>query len=316
MSSSTQSKLSSKDDDDNVDIFIFDGGTGREIERCGGPFRQPEWSALALYEKPDVVRHVHERFLQAGARAITTNTYALVPFHIGDERYKNDAKRLLRLAVDLAHEAVTNYTHQQQHLQGSDDDGLQIEKPKILGSIPPVCGSYEPSSFKEDVAGPIIRDFLDVLGNDTRVDILILETVGSIQEAAFYLRRIQEFYNDSKQLEQPQSPSSVTINPSSRLSSPPIWLSFCTKAGDGSNTKPQLLSGETIGDGINALSKEGLLSEVEVILINCCDIRLVKDSIREIKTAVSLLSDDSSTSSSQSRPIRIGCYPNGKSNVS
>jgi S-methylmethionine-dependent homocysteine/selenocysteine methylase len=68
---------------------------GQEIERCHGPFRQPEWSALALYEDPSLVQHVHESFLQAGATAITTNSSAIVPFHIGKERYQRDGKRLL-----------------------------------------------------------------------------------------------------------------------------------------------------------------------------------------------------------------------------
>ena len=27
---------------------ILDGGMGRELDRAGAPFRQPEWSALAL----------------------------------------------------------------------------------------------------------------------------------------------------------------------------------------------------------------------------------------------------------------------------
>ena len=31
-------------------ITIIDGGMGRELNRRGAPFRQPEWSALALTE--------------------------------------------------------------------------------------------------------------------------------------------------------------------------------------------------------------------------------------------------------------------------
>lgn len=30
------------------DITVLDGGMGRELARMGAPFRQPEWSALAL----------------------------------------------------------------------------------------------------------------------------------------------------------------------------------------------------------------------------------------------------------------------------
>lgn len=35
--------------------IILDGGMGRELQRAGAPFRQPEWSALALSEAPQAV---------------------------------------------------------------------------------------------------------------------------------------------------------------------------------------------------------------------------------------------------------------------
>lgn len=38
---------------------ILDGGLGRELARRGAPFRQPEWSALALIEAPETVKEVH-----------------------------------------------------------------------------------------------------------------------------------------------------------------------------------------------------------------------------------------------------------------
>ncbi len=68
-------------------ITLLDGGMGRELERMGAPFRQPEWSALPLIEGPDYVRRAHAAFIAAGAQVITTNSYAVVPFHLGAERF-------------------------------------------------------------------------------------------------------------------------------------------------------------------------------------------------------------------------------------
>ena len=45
--------------------------------RIGAPFRQPQWSALALIESPDTCDAVHESYVAAGAEVITTNTYSL-----------------------------------------------------------------------------------------------------------------------------------------------------------------------------------------------------------------------------------------------
>lgn len=64
-------------------IQILDGGMGRELKRIGAPFQQPEWSALALMEAPAFVSQAHNAFIQAGTDIITTNSYAVVPFHIG-----------------------------------------------------------------------------------------------------------------------------------------------------------------------------------------------------------------------------------------
>jgi S-methylmethionine-dependent homocysteine/selenocysteine methylase len=64
-------------------ITILDGGISRELQRLGAPFRQPEWSALALIETPDLVAAAHDRFAVAGAHIVTTNSYAIVPYRQG-----------------------------------------------------------------------------------------------------------------------------------------------------------------------------------------------------------------------------------------
>jgi hypothetical protein len=66
-------------------IRILDGSMGRELLRMGAPFKQPGWSALALIEAPEYVRATHDAFVRAGADVVTTNSYAVVPFHIGEE---------------------------------------------------------------------------------------------------------------------------------------------------------------------------------------------------------------------------------------
>lgn len=146
------------------DITILDGGMGRELERIGAPFRQPEWSALALIEAPDLVRHVHEDYVRAGAKVITTNSYALVPFHIGEERFRARGAELASLAGRLAREAA--------------DTGAGV---KVAGSLPPVFGSYQPELFRADLA----QDYLSVLvaGLAPHVDLWLAETQSSLEEA-------------------------------------------------------------------------------------------------------------------------------------
>jgi S-methylmethionine-dependent homocysteine/selenocysteine methylase len=91
---------------DKQDLWVLDGGMGRELARRGAPFRQPEWSALALMEAPETVREVHQAYATSGARVITTNSYALVPFHIGEARFAAQGGALAALAGQLARDVA------------------------------------------------------------------------------------------------------------------------------------------------------------------------------------------------------------------
>lgn len=145
-------------------VTILDGGMGRELARIGAPFRQPEWSALALIESPEHVRRAHESFVAAGAEVITTNAYALVPYHLGEERFAADGARLAALAGQLAREVA------------SRSPGV-----RVAGCLPPVLGSYLPERFVRNEAHPIL-DVL-VLAQAPYVDLWLAETQSSIEEA-------------------------------------------------------------------------------------------------------------------------------------
>lgn len=95
----------------NRRVTIIDGGMGRELMRMGAPFRQPEWSALALTEGPEWVTQADANFINAGAEVILTNTYAIVPFHIGEERFAAEAAELAALARRLARQAADASPH-------------------------------------------------------------------------------------------------------------------------------------------------------------------------------------------------------------
>lgn len=144
-------------------ITLLDGGTGRELKRMGAPFRQPEWSALALIEAPEFVTRVHAAYVQSGADLITTNTYAVVPFHIG-ERFASEGAVLAGLAGRLARQAA--------------DQGTGV---RVAGSLPPVCGSYRPDLFDAGRARPVLATLRGALA--PYVDLWLAETLSSIAEA-------------------------------------------------------------------------------------------------------------------------------------
>jgi len=149
------------------DLTLLDGGMGRELLRIGAPFRQPEWSALALLEGPQYVRQVHDSYVAAGADVITTNSYAIVPYHIGEERFAARGTELADLAGRLGREAVS----------AAADRGV-----RLAGSIPPVFGSYRPDRFQAEEAQRLLRPL--VAGLAPHIDLWLAETQGSLAEAA------------------------------------------------------------------------------------------------------------------------------------
>ena len=68
----------------------------------GAPFRQPEWSALALIEAPEFVARAHAAFAAAEAEVLTTSNHAVVPSSLGAGRFAAEGTRLTDVAGRLA----------------------------------------------------------------------------------------------------------------------------------------------------------------------------------------------------------------------
>ncbi|WP_215402586.1 homocysteine S-methyltransferase family protein [Vibrio gigantis] len=145
-------------------LTILDGGMGRELKEIGAPFSQPLWSAQALIEAPDFVSQAHQNFVDAGAEIIITNSYACVPFHLGEELFTQRGFELAALSGELAKAAADKAPHTVQ----------------VAGAIPPPFGSYRPDLFKVEAAAPIIQNLYDA--QDPNIDLWIAETICSLQE--------------------------------------------------------------------------------------------------------------------------------------
>lgn len=146
-------------------LTILDGGMGRELKRMGAPFTQPLWSAQALIEAPHFVTQAHQGFIDAGAEIITVNSYACVPFHLGEALYQAQGAALAKQAAVIAKEVAQNAK----------------QNVLVAGSLPPAFGSYRPELFESERAFTI----LDTLykAQDEYVDLWIGETISSIEEA-------------------------------------------------------------------------------------------------------------------------------------
>ena len=87
--------------------------------------------------RAEYVRAAHDAFVQAGADIVTTNSYAIVPFHIGADVFTARAGELLRLSGKLARSAA-------------DDADREV---RVAASVPPMFGSYQPEKIQPACGG-------------------------------------------------------------------------------------------------------------------------------------------------------------------
>ncbi len=146
-------------------VCLLDGGTGRELLRMGAPFGQPEWSARALMQAPQFVSRVHEAFARAGAEVITTNSYAVVPFHLGEARFAAQGHALAALSGQLAR-AVAD---------------AAPSPVAVAACLPPLCGSYRADRFDAAAARPVLATLITALRPSA--DYWLAETLSAQVEA-------------------------------------------------------------------------------------------------------------------------------------
>ena len=154
----------------------MDGAMGTELMARGLDLPLPLWSAESNLTDPDVVKSVHQDYVNAGADIIGTNTFRTTTWTyrkagFTPKRAAERAKSSLMKAVDLARSA----------------------NPKITaGSITTIEDCYEPESFPgraaaEDTYGENVEWF-----NEAGVDVILFETMGHLDEIDVALKSVNE----------------------------------------------------------------------------------------------------------------------------
>ena len=145
---------------------ILDGGMGGEIQRRMPHAAHGLWSAYALRDAPEMVVDLHREFIDAGARIITTNTYATVPSYLGKGGLAYRFEEFTGLAAVLARRAA---------------DACDADV-RVAGALPPLSESYRPDLVPgADEAAPIYERMVYAMADN--VDLLLCETMSSVREA-------------------------------------------------------------------------------------------------------------------------------------
>ena len=153
--------------DEGSQILLIDGATGTELDRRGVGIGLPLWSARALLEAPEVLSDIHRDYLEAGAGAITTNTFRTHRRSLARAGLGDRAAELTGLAVTIARRARDEIR----------PDAL------VLGSVAPLEDCYRPDLAPDDAAcrgehAEMIEHLVEA-----GADLILIETMNNLPEA-------------------------------------------------------------------------------------------------------------------------------------
>ncbi|MCH8821961.1 MAG: homocysteine S-methyltransferase family protein [Planctomycetes bacterium] len=187
-------------------ILLLDGATGTELDKRGVDISLPLWSAGALIHAPETLLRVHCDYLNAGAYAITANTFRTNQRALSKAGLdENAAKQLTLQAVQIAQAARDK----------CNANAL------VLGSVAPLEDCYRPDLSPDEKTceaehGQMIANLLEA-----EVDLLLIETMNNLTEAKAAISQARKQCN-----------------------SPAKWIvSFCMKS---QGSPGELLSGENV----------------------------------------------------------------------
>ncbi len=174
---------------DSGRTIILDSAMGTELQQRGCDVSMPLWSARALIERPDVIRHIHIDNIDTGADIITANTfrtqrrtYEKAGYNHNDLGFAETAKYYTTEAVELAKDAVM--------IAAEDDEVL------VAGCVAPLEDSYKPELTPDtDI---LCTEHYEHIQNlvDAGCDMLLAETLTNIREISAVLNQLHKFEPD------------------------------------------------------------------------------------------------------------------------
>ena len=157
------------------DVIVLDGATGTEIRRLGGEMDAAAWCAVANRTHPDMVRRVHESYLDAGADVITTNTFATCRHVLDGAGLGEETVAINRCAVELAREARDRAAPDRPVAIAGSMSNTVAWLPGTVGPDP----AYLPSPEREAAS---YREMADTLA-EAGCDLLVMEMMMDVERA-------------------------------------------------------------------------------------------------------------------------------------
>ncbi|MFS1663650.1 homocysteine S-methyltransferase [Streptococcus sp. zg-JUN1979] len=139
--------------------LILHGALGTELEHLGYDVSGKLWSAKYLLTQPEIIQHIHETYLLAGADIVTTSSYqASLPGLLEAGLSQEEAIHIIKQSVNLALEA-------RKTVWDSLDQTTKLKRsyPLISGCVGPyaayLANGSEYSGDYGDISIETLKDF-------------------------------------------------------------------------------------------------------------------------------------------------------------
>ena len=157
------------------ELIIIDGGTGTEMEKRGARMEEKGWSASSSLTEPQLLRQIHQDYIDAGAEVIITNTYACskhVMAQCGlEERFEEVNAASAKIACEVR------------------DSQKAEHQVWVAGSLSPDTFSTEKPNSKESIQN--FTEQANILA-ENGVDFFVFEMVWDVENATYLIEAVKQ----------------------------------------------------------------------------------------------------------------------------
>ena len=120
--------------------ILLDGATGTELEKNGVLMDRVCWSGLAGSSHPKVLQSIHEQYILAGSKVITTNTFASARHNIESTNRSLKVEKINLQTINCALEARNKFKNLDIKIAGSMslsfvDERYEYPESKSIGNF-------------------------------------------------------------------------------------------------------------------------------------------------------------------------------------
>ena len=228
----------------NDEVLILDGAIGTELQAMGVPMHPIAWCGEALYTQPYVVRLMHEKYINAGADIISTDTFSTLRHVLEASGYGDYVREINLRSVYLAQEARERAA-----------DGRPVYIAGVMsnfgvGRLPSSGRLWGSSGNGYEISNEQATEYYEELAEilaEGGVDFFLLENLGNQDHRVLALR-------------------------AAKKTGIPVWMGFtgAFTFGDYTSTQPgEMADGKyrdmTVERGLNEVLEEGGIDVATVL---------------------------------------------------